>query len=310
MFRTLATSNSSLARWLRRRASRHVSTQSPIIIGGSQRSGTTLLRVILDSHPHIACGPETSLLTGGFLPGKLSRRFDFPVEEIWQLHERATDHAHFVELFLTQYAANRGKTRWAEKTPQNVSYLPFIFRHFPSAKFIHLVRDGRDAVCSIRTHPKFRMMNGQQVVTNVRRPLRPCIESWLRDTEAGMCWRGHPQYLEIHYEKLVTDLEPTLRQLCEFINEPWHAAMLEYHSQDEPSRDPTRFIANAAATQPLTTQAVHRWRKELSADELRLFNQLAGKRMIELGYQLDSDDSTPALNYQRDTVANLKQGTP
>ena len=86
--------------------------------------------------------------------------------------------------------------------------------------------------------------------------------------------------------------------------------MLEFHAQDEPSRDPTRFIANAAATQPLTTQAVHRWRKELSADELRLFNQLAGKRMAELGYELDSDEITPALNYERDAFATLKRGRP
>ena len=72
----LATTNSQIARWLRQRASRFVSTQTPVILGGSQRSGTTLLRVMLDSHPRLACGPECSLLTGGFLPHKLAKRFD------------------------------------------------------------------------------------------------------------------------------------------------------------------------------------------------------------------------------------------
>ena len=310
MFRTLTTNNSSCARWFRRRASRHVSTQSPIIIGGSQRSGTTLMRVILDSHPRIACGPESSLLTGGFIPENLSRRFDILLPEISRLRARARDHAHFVEVFLTQYATNRGKGRWAEKTPQNVSYLPFIFRHFPAAKFIHLIRDGRDAVCSIRTHPKFRIVDGRPVASNIHRPLRPCIQSWLRDTAAGMQWRGHPQYMEFHYEKLVSDLEPTLRRLCDFINEPWHPAMLEFHAQDEPSRDPTRFIANEAATQPLSRQALHRWRKELSADELQLFYCLAGKRMTELGYEMDSDESTPLPNDERNAFATLKRGRP
>ena len=108
----------------------------------------------------------------------------------------------------------------------------------------------------------------------------------------------------------ILDREPMLRSLCEFINEPWHPAMLEYHSQDEPSRDPTRFIANVAATRPLTTDALHRWRKELSADELRLFDQLAGKRMTELGYEMDSDEITPALNYERDAFTTLKRGRP
>jgi hypothetical protein len=83
MVAQLATNNSSFARWLRRYRSRHISQQSPVIIGGCPRSGTTLLRVMLDSHPHIACGPENSLLAGSFLPEKLAFKFDLPSDEIW-----------------------------------------------------------------------------------------------------------------------------------------------------------------------------------------------------------------------------------
>src|SRR2546428_34964 len=115
--------NSSLARWWRRRNSRYVSTQSPVIVGGCQRSGTTLLRVILDSHPHIACGPESSLLTGSFLPHKLAARFEMPLAEIRRLQAEASDHAEFVDKLLSRYAARHGKTRWAEKTPQNVRHV-------------------------------------------------------------------------------------------------------------------------------------------------------------------------------------------
>ena len=236
---------------------------------------------MLDSHPNIACGPECSLLTGGFLPEKLSRRFDVPLDEVWRIRKAATDHAHFIGLFFNDYTTRRGKRRWAEKTPQNVRHIGWIFRHFPKAKFIHLLRDGRDAVCSIRTHPNFRVVNGEKIPTGIRRPIEPCIESWLRDTAAGIKWRGYPGYCEVRYEDLVTVPEPTLRALCEFIGEPFDEAMLRYHEQP---RDPTNFITNLAATKPLKTSAVGRWRKELTAEEMTVFERMASTRMAELGY--------------------------
>jgi len=277
----LATSNSTLARWLRRRASRFVSAQSPVILGGSQRSGTTLLRVMLDSHPHLACGPECSLLTGGFLPAKLAKRFDMTLDDVWRLRKQATDHANFVELFLTGYAEHRGKQRWAEKTPQNIRHIAWIFAHWPNAKFIHVLRDGRDAVCSIRTHPRFRIIDGEKIPTSIRRPLEPCIRHWLHDTGAGLAWRGNPNYLEVRYEDLVTAPEPTLRQVCAFIGEEFSPAMPRYHEQN---RDASNFITNVAATKPLKTSAVGRWRTDLNPEEQQLFQNLAGARMAELGY--------------------------
>jgi len=284
-----ATSNSSFARWRRRRNARHVSAQAPIILGGCPRSGTTLLRVMLDSHARIACGPECSLLTGGFLPEKLARRFDTTLAEVWRLHDQAADHAQFIELFLADYAARRGKVRWAEKTPQNVRHLDWIFRHFPQAKFVHVIRDGRDAVCSIRTHPRFRLVDGQRVETGIRRPLRPCIEQWVRDTGAGLQWRDHPRYREVRYEDLVGAPEPTLRGLGEFLEEPWDEAMLRYHEQQGGSRDPDKFVANPGATAPLQTTAVGRWRREFTPADTQLFASLASTRMAELGYKSDEE---------------------
>ncbi len=287
MFEQVAINNSSAARWFRRTTSRHVSEQSPIIIGGCQRSGTTLLRVMLDSHPHIACGPESSLLAGSFLPHKLTKRFGIPIDEIWRLRRMASDHAHFVEMFLTRYAADRGRERWAEKTPHQARFLGYIFHHFPNAKFIHVIRDGRDAVCSIRTHPKYRIVEGKKVATGIRKPLEPCIKAWLRETATALRWQRHPNYFEIHYENLVNAPEPQLRRLCEFIGEPWDPVMLEYHKEKGPSRDAANFISNEAATAPLTTQAIERWRDELNREELAVFYKLAGERLTELGYVID-----------------------
>jgi hypothetical protein len=104
-------------------------------------------------------------------------------------------------------------------------------------------------------------------------------------------WRGHPQYFEVRYEDIVNDPELTLRRVCEFIGEEWTPVLLEFHTQDEASRDPKKFVSNLAATQPLSKQAVQRWRKDLTPDELALFHQLAGERMRELGYAMGETPS-------------------
>jgi hypothetical protein len=200
------------------------------------------------------------------------------------MRKTAGDHAHFIDLFLTHYARQHGKQRWAEKTPQNIRHIGWIIAHWPKAKIIHVIRDGRDTVCSIRTHPRFRIIDGEKIPTGINRPLQPCIESWLRDTGSGLQWRGHPNYREVRYEDLVLQPEPTLRRVCEFIGEAFDPALLRYHEQP---RDATNFITNVAATKPLKTSAIGRWRDNFKPEELELFQRLAGARMAELGYTLN-----------------------
>jgi hypothetical protein len=71
------------------------------------------------------------------------------------------------------------ESRWSEKTPGNVRVLDRIFEYFPRARFIHVIRDGRDVVCSTRTHPKFRVVDGKEVLTGILRPADECAERWV-----------------------------------------------------------------------------------------------------------------------------------
>jgi len=290
--------NSALGRGCRKWRSRHVSTQSPIIIGGCPRSGTTLTRVILDAHPNIACGPESSLLAGRFSRDELLNRFEFSVAELAQLRSAATDHAHFIELFFTRFAVRQGKMRWAEKTPANVRHLAYVFRIFPNAKFVHVVRDGRDVVCSLRTHPKYRSVDGQRVPTKIRRPLRACIQHWLRDTAAGLAWRGHPNYLELRYEDLVENPKPTLDRLCKFIGESCRPELLDYYQRQGQHSNPHHFCGIANVLQPISAKAIGRWREELTDSELRLFYRLAARRLSELDYRIERAGIRTAISLQ------------
>jgi protein-tyrosine sulfotransferase len=128
--------------------------RSVIVIGGAARSGTTLLRTILGRHPLIASGSETTVfLYRVSSPDWIADRFGWETAliERWQRDSRSQ--MEFIERFYHAILEQSGKAIWVEKTPRNVWRFPFIRRRFPLAKLVHIIRDGRDVVCSQRHHP-------------------------------------------------------------------------------------------------------------------------------------------------------------
>src|SRR6266542_1835989 len=124
------------------------SRRAPIFVVGCQRSGTTLLRLILDAHPNISCGPETRFLTdlAHVTTGSWKRlaQYGFP-KQYWHEHI-----AGMFDAIKSDYARRAGKSRWADKTPRYALTLPFIDRLFPTCQVVHVIRDGRDVVASHR----------------------------------------------------------------------------------------------------------------------------------------------------------------
>jgi protein-tyrosine sulfotransferase len=286
-------------RW---RTQPYVSDSNPVVVGGAGRSGTTLLRVILDSHRNICCGPESNL----FLPHPVtkdwlrtvSKLFDLDYNALVPLRRASPSQAEFIDRFFEMYCEVTGKPRWAEKTPRNVRVLDFLFAHFPRAKFVHVIRDGRDTACSLRTHPNHKVVNGQIVPVTTRNPFDLCIRRWLNDVRAGLEYSGRPGYVELRYEKLVANPEPALREFFAQLDEPWDASVLDFHSQRSPSRELERMPQNPGASQPLYASAVGRWRRDMSRQEAELFKQMAGSVLVELGYETDDQwwpEIDPAL---------------
>lgn len=260
-----------------------------IVIGGCPRSGTTLLRRLLDEHPNIVCGPETSAL----LPvrpsaAELAFSYDLGADEVAALLAGARSQSGFVVAFFELVAARRGKGRWAEKTPLNVRHVAWIFRHFPNARFIHVLRDGRDVVCSLRSHPVRRFVDGAWTSVPQNRTVAACIRQWLTLTGEGMPWRADPRYLEVRYEDLVNDPEATMRRVMAFVgeqfDEAWLAARLAAQSAGSGAA-PAK--PNAAGT--ISTGSIGRWRRDLSPAEIALIRERATPRLIALGYESNRD---------------------
>ena len=267
----------------------HVSEESPVIIGGCARSGTTLMRVMIDTHPNIYCGPETGLLYLRTMTRrkirKLSRKLEIPEIGLRAMMRDAASYFQFVEALFGYLRQRAGKPRWGDKSPQNVLHLDRIFYHFPDARFIHMIRDGRDAACSLRTFPQYRMVDGRRVELDTRNPLDQCIRRWIHDVETGMRWRRDPRYIEVKYEELIEGDEETLIRVFEFLGEPWDERVTKYYDIKSPSRSEDKMLQNPGATQPIYRTAHERWRKEFTEEDKQMFKAMAGELLVTLGYE-------------------------
>jgi hypothetical protein len=278
----------------------------PVIVG-VPRSGTTLLRMMLDAHPQLAIPPETGFLAEvAHLPeGPGARDAVFRAirgAEAWddfqlgeedlraELDRHPEDaRAEAVRSFYRLYARRFGKPRWGEKTPGYGSHLHRISALLPEAHFVHVIRDGRDVALSVRG---LWFAPGDSMEEIARDWCRRIDET---RAEAARC----PRYLEIRYESLVLDTEATLRVVDAFADLPFDPGQLAYHRR-APERlaehrerrtadgqvvtHAQRLRQQEGVTQPPDADRVGFWRKAMTAHERSAFESVAGGLLRELGY--------------------------
>ena len=262
------------------------SDEAPIFVGGCGRSGTTLFREILNRHPRIFCGPETSMFGLPFLPSNIAPYWGLDKKELQKDVINHKNLVSFAEAFFQKHAKAAGKERWADKTPNNIRAIEKILTWFPKAKFIHILRDGRDVVCSLRHHPKEKFVKNVLVPLQTNNPISFCATRWLRDTMKGFAFRSHPRYLEVRYENLVFKPDAEIRRVCSFIEEEYTPNMLqpeESNSNVGVLKD-GRLINNHNASNEISSKSVGRWRRDLNISEQKQFNDIAGELLITSGY--------------------------
>lgn len=270
---------------------------APLLVLGVRRSGTTLLRLMLDRHPHLAIPDESY-----FIPQLAARhrgRLDpaafeddlrrLPTLAEWGVSARDVRErlpagatvADGVTAIYGLYAERRGKNRWGDKTPLYMRYLPLLERLFPDARYVHLVRDGRDAALSFLSVPPGIM-----------------TESWghPRDAAGFACqWRTEvlaaralgrragERYLEVSYEALVADPRRELERVCAHVGLPFEPGMLEYEGAAEAAAKPHQQSLRRPPTPGLRD-----WRVGMEPGAVAAFEAVASDVLAELGYELRS----------------------
>lgn len=275
----------------------------PFIVG-SGRSGTTLMRAMLDSHPEVAVPPETYFITEllprvsryeqdtsfatrvflrDILGNQWFRRWELPADGVRQtlLTEPPTDYSDAIRSVYRLFARAHGKARYADKTPVYVNDVHTLAGLFPEARFVHVIRDGRDVAASFIDQEEMRP-NG----------VAEAALLWRQRVSAGRSAGaplGPKRYLEVRYEDLVGDTEAALRSLCAFVDLEYDSAMLTYPERagDLVARDGGPRQHRGVFMQPQV--GLRDWRAELSSAAVEVFELVAGDLLSELGYERSTD---------------------
>lgn len=274
------------------------SSSCPFFIVGVQRSGTTLLRLILNAHSQIAI-PEEARFLGPLLKRNagrtvvkepaLSRLLNYlranEQFRLWAYDSElffqrlagrdAVTLAELIDAMFSSYAESEGKSRWGDKS-LFFNSINILHELFPGARFIHVVRDGRDVFDS------WRRMDATK-----SRPTVMALD-WrykLRSIERSVARLPADRTLTLRYEDLLASPRQIVQSICSFLNIEFEEEMFEFYKTS------SKYIGEHHSSlifSAINSSNAAKWKQRLSADEIKLYEAMAGKLLREYGYQTSS----------------------
>lgn len=293
---------------------------APIFIIGNPRSGTTMLRLMLASHPHIGVPPESGWLIE--LYGKFGQvLFDETTLEpfvddllaVAKIEEWHLDRAGLItdlqfvcpanyqaigsQIYHYYLKRHGNKRRWGDKNNFFLNHIDRLDALFPGAMFVHIVRDGRDVACSYRDLSQ---------TTGLYAPILPssvCEAALHWNQNLGRIRKSLAQVdskrtLTIRYEDLVQSPQATLQDICAFLGEAFDDRMLSFAELNKREfLEPDVFMGWKALTkQPLTTARSGRWKREMFQEDQLLFEFIARDALIAYKYDMNDRSSISISN--------------
>ena len=275
-----------------------------VFIVGCPRSGTTLVQRVLNAHPQLAITPEShwiprlavkpwALTSDGLVTPKLVQRLlahrkfsrlQIGQEQVWAI---VGGHPHIsysllVSRIFDLYGEMQGKPLVGDKTPANVRSIDVLHRLWPSARFVHVIRDGRDVALSMLEWAKVHPKPGDFATWN-KDPVSTAALWWEVNVEGGReAKRFLPPelYYELHYEAFVANPREQITALCSFLNLSFDDSMLEFHAARN-GADPG--LEKKFAGVPIT-QGLRDWRSQMRDEQVERFEAIAGELLENLGY--------------------------
>jgi hypothetical protein len=275
-----------------------VNDDAPILVTGPDRSGTSLMYALLASHPNISMSRRTNMwrwFYGQY--GDLSRPVDFErCLEIMLRYERMQTlqpdedrirkefrqgeptYGHLFALFHGHLAERRGKGRWGDKSLHTEHHADQVFREFPTARMIHMMRDPRDRYASI-----MKRYDGPA------KGLATATGRWLMSTWAAhRNQRRYPDsYMVVRYEDLAERTEETLEAVCGFIGESYESSMLRMGGAPDHGAIGGNSSFGRIEPDTISTRSIGRFRTVLGPEEIAYIQMSCGRYMKEHDYLTD-----------------------
>jgi Sulfotransferase family len=272
----------------------------PFFVIGAQRSGTTMLRLMLNQHPDVAVPFESGFITEfiarqgefGDLADRanaarmLSAIAEHPLVKKGKLIHDVNmilaqpihDYASLCDAVFLAYAKAKGKHRWGDKTPSYVTEIDQLWRLFPGCKFVHIVRDGRDVTLS-----NLRVGWG---IHNLPRAAQDWRWKTLLAHKMGALLG--PNYFELRYEDLVLEPERNLRHVCQFLALDYVPQMLTYHENSAQEMPQSSLDWHRNSVRAPDKDLVYAWKKDMPQADRIIFEQIASDALKTFGYEQEN----------------------
>ena len=283
-------------------------TDGPIFVVGAPRSGTSLLRAMLNRHPRLGLCDETFFFywvaerqrvfgdladatrraraIDRFLETRRIARLGLDRALLrTHLQAAALDYPRFFRALLDFYARAQGKARGGEKTPQHALVARTLLDWYPDARLLHIVRDPRDVVASLKRMP---WGSGSRLAD--ARLWSACVAA------AAACAddpRHGPRCLLVRYETLIAEPGPELARVCAFLGEPFVPAMVASDPGAKAQKSDRWWFDRARGG--VETTRVERWRQELAPAEIAVIEWVAGAALARYGYAPAAPPASSAL---------------
>ena len=281
---------------------------------GNPRSGTSLLRLLLTTHPALHVPPECGFMvwwaakyrtvalsgTAGLLDELVddiasSKKFEFWDLDKTEIREvaRVSGAADYASLCRALYAhhaakADKPQAQLGDKNNFHVGHVPLIDALQPGCKFIHIVRDGRDVAASYMALNKASRGTSSQYYPKLAGTVGQAADEWAQNVMQARQSLGdlpYDRWIEVRYEDVVCETVPTLERICAFLGTDFDPQMLNYHEHNRRnSLEPKEFGAWKQRTfQAIDDSAIGR-HAELGAAAVSTFNDIAREPLSIYGY--------------------------
>ena len=273
----------------------------PIFILGNPRSGTTLLRLMLNNHKNIVVPPEcgfaiwlyekyknrpcTDLSIQSFVKDLSNTRkietwnLDFNKLSEKLLSEKPNSYSDMVARVYEFYGWSSKKSflRWGDKNNFYIQSIPIIKKMFPSALLVHIIRDGRDVACSYKKLNKSNIES--RYAPHLPDQINDIASEWTANIvkiRSSFDEVGWEDVYEIRYEDLTAEPVFELKKLCYFLDEPYDEEMELYFLKNQTEQqEPVEFLQWKAKTvEKPTTSEVGKYKIELTESEIGAFENI------------------------------------
>ena len=285
----------------------------PIFIIGNPRSGTSMFRLMLTTHKDIVIAPES-----GFLiwwkekyqnwdeSCNITRLDEFIVDlfssrrfEYWELDENELtafiasknpiSYSELMSLVYMSYAKKLGKTNaiWGDKNNYYLNHILEIYELYPHAKFIHIIRDGRDVATSYLKLKEIK--NKVHLAPDLPHEIAQIAKTWSENIAAinkGFeCIPENNKY-SIRYEDIVNDAEGSLKMLCDFLSLQFDPNMLNFNEYNKKHQlVPSDYMSWKSETfKKLNKNAIGKWKDKLTDEDVELFVSITNKHLVNYKY--------------------------